>query len=617
MREPKFSYTVFYVLRKDFSTLGKVFRLLEGINIHPKYVLLPVGLSLAAAVFEGAGMGLLVPLLNGFLSKDFSFVTETPILGDILSYLPSWLAERDRTLFAFLLSVFVVSIVCKNTLKYLGNVGMAYLAERSLHHLRKVVFGRYLSFGKLFFDRTSVGQHAILLSDFTQIAIKPILAINKHVNALFSLLVYLLVMSVISWKLTFFVLPLFGIIHLSVKKMLEKIRDLSRSIAEHGGELGKKSVEILSTIPLIKAYAAEHLEQKKYAVISDEMARMNFRVNALQQLILPLQETITLFLGLFLFVGMVYLLVQESTSTAPSFLVYFYLVLNASSKFGTLTGFRGYLADASGSVDAVSAIFSDDGKEFVPDGTKECGGLTREIAFHNLSFLFPGRGTVLQSISFTIAKGSMTAIVGPTGAGKSTIINLIMRFYDSPPGTIFMDGTDIREFRLASLLKHIALVSQDTLLLHDSLVNNIAYGLEGITGGQIREVVERARLSEFVSKLSQGIHTLVGDRGVKLSGGEKQRVSIARALLKGSEILILDEATSSLDSRTEHLIQEAIDEAVKGRTAIVIAHRLSTIQHADTIVVIDDGKLVEEGKLEELLEKRGKFYELWEEQKFD
>ncbi|OGJ57111.1 hypothetical protein A2635_01210 [Candidatus Peribacteria bacterium RIFCSPHIGHO2_01_FULL_51_9] len=602
---------------KDLSTLGKVFRLLEGINIRPAYILAPVSLSLVAAVFEGVGMGLLVPLLNGFLSKDFSFITETPVLGDILSWLPAWIAERDRTLFGFLLGVFVVAIVLKNVLKYLGNVSMAYLAERSLHHLRKVVFGRYLSFGKLFFDRTSVGQHTILLSDFTQIAIKPILAINKHVNALFSLLVYLIIMSIISWKITFFVLPLFGIIHFSVKKMLEKIRQLSRSLAHHGGELGKKSVEILSTIPLIKAYAAEDMEQRKYASISDEMARMNFHVNALQQLILPLQETITLFLGLLLFVGMVYLMVQENTSAAPSFLIYFYLVLNASSKFGTLTGFRGYLADASGSIDAVGEVFKDTGKEFVPDGTKECHGLKKAISFRDLSFVFPGRGEVLRGISFSIAKGSMTAIVGPTGAGKSTLINLLMRFYDSPPGMIFIDDTDIRDFRLKSLLKHVALVSQDTLLLHDTLAYNIAYGLEGVSEHDIRQVVERARLAELVTKLPHGLDTLIGDRGVKLSGGEKQRVSIARALLKGAEVLILDEATSSLDSQTEHLIQEAIDEAIKGRTAIVIAHRLSTIQHADTIIVLDDGRLAEQGTLQELLERRGKFYDLWEEQKFD
>jgi ATP-binding cassette, subfamily B, bacterial MsbA len=603
-------------LIKELAILGKVFHLLKGINIHPAYLLIPITLSLAAAVFEGVGMSLLIPLLNGFLSKDFSFITQTPYLSDVLAMLPSWIAERDRTLFLFLLIVFVCVIVSKNTLKYLGNISMAFLAERSLHHLRKVVFGRYLSFGKLYFDRTSVGHHSIVLSEFTQVALRPILAINKHVNALFSLIVYLVVMSFISWQLTLFALPLFGIIHFAVRTMLERIRTLSKKIAERGGELGKKSVEILSTIPLIKSYSTQGLEQRRYAQVSDEKAKMDFHVTALQNLILPLQETITLFLAVALFAVMLLLLVQGDAESAPSFIVYFYLVLNASSKFGTLTGFRGYLAHASGPIDEVASVFDNSDKDFIPEGDKDCPGLQNVISFRDLSFVFPGRGEVLKKLSFTIKKGSMTAIVGPTGAGKSTIINLIMRFYDCPPNSLYMDDTDIREYRLDSLLTHIALVSQDTLLLHDTLRNNIAYGLDDMSDAQIQEVVERARLTALLTKLPDGLDTVIGDRGVKLSGGEKQRVSIARALLKGSEILILDEATSSLDSQTEKLIQEAIDEAVKDRTAIVIAHRLSTIQHADDIIVLDEGERKEQGTLKDLLDRKGKFYELWEEQKF-
>jgi len=191
-----------------------------------------------------------------------------------------------------------------------------------------------------------------------------------------------------------------------------------------------------------------------------------------------------------------------------------------------------------------------------------------------------------------------------------------MRYYDCPPGTIILDDKDIRDFSLPSLLDHIALVSQETFLFNESLRYNITYGLAEVSEEQLQDTVERARLSEFVQSLPKGLDTLIGDRGVQLSGGEKQRVSIARALLKGAEILILDEATSSLDTKTEKLIQEAIDEAVRGRTTIVIAHRLSTIQHADHIVVIEQGRCLEQGALEELLAKKGTFYELWEEQKF-
>ena len=313
---------------------------------------------------------------------------------------------------------------------------------------------------------------------------------------------------------------------------------------------------------------------------------------------------------------MLYLMVREQAATAPSFLVYFYLVLNASSKFGTFMGFRGTLAAASGPLEEVLKVFRDDDKYYVHSGRRVFPGLQKGIEFRHLSFAYPDDRQVLHDISLTIPKGQMTAIVGPTGAGKTTLISLIMRYYNCEPNTLFMDGTDVRDFSVESLLKHIALVSQETLLLHDTLQSNITYGLQDVSEEAILDAVARARLQDFVDQLPDGLETLIGDRGVKLSGGEKQRVSIARALLKGSEILILDEATSSLDSQTERLIQEAIEEVVKERTSIVIAHRLSTIRNADNIVVIKEGKVVEQGPLAGLLERRDVFYCLWEEQKF-
>ena len=263
-----------------------------------------------------------------------------------------------------------------------------------------------------------------------------------------------------------------------------------------------------------------------------------------------------------------------------------------------------------------ATLFDDTDKYYVKGGTVRFDGLKSGISCKNLSFSYDDEKDVLHNVSFEIPKGSMTAVVGPTGSGKSTLINLLMRFYDCPEGSLFLDGTDIRSFSLDHYLKHIASVSQETLLLHDTLRYNITYGLNTISDHDLMQVIERARLSDFIASLPKGLDTLIGDRGVRLSGGEKQRVSIARALLKGAEILILDEATSSLDSHTEKLIQEAIDEAVKDRTSIVIAHRLSTIQHADQILVLENSRLVEAGTLDALLQKKGKFSQLWEEQKF-
>lgn len=514
------------------------------------------------------------------------------------------------------MGIFVSAVLLKNIFKYASSISMSFFANRSMHHLRKVVFGRYLSFGKLYFDRSSVGHHATVLSVFTEYALSPIINITKYMNALFSLVVYLIVMSMISWQLTFFALPLFVVLHFAVKTMIDHVRELGIEIAEQGSELGKKSIEILSTIPLVKSYGTEALERNKYADISDQKARLDFKVRAISELMLPLQEVITLFMASGLFVIMLWLLAKEGTMEAPPFIVYFYLVLNAASKFGTVTGFRSTLAKAFGPLEEIKDVFSDKSKFFVKGGDTEFCGLQKKIEFKNASFNYGNGRPVIDRVSFTIQKGNMTAIVGPTGGGKSTLINLVMRYYDCEPGSLFVDGTDIRSYDLTSLLNHIALVSQDTLLLHDTLANNITYGLNGISKESLDEAIERARLTELVQKLPQGLDTLIGDRGVMLSGGEKQRVAIARALLKKAEILILDEATSSLDSRTEKLIQEAIDEAAKGRTAIVIAHRLSTIQHADSIVVIDEGSVVEEGGLDDLLAANGMFKTLWDEQQF-
>jgi subfamily B ATP-binding cassette protein MsbA len=574
-----------------------------------------VALAILAAMFEGAGLGLLIPILNGFLQKSFSFVTEAPILGPFVQMLPPSILENDRLIFGVLLGGFIAIYILKSILRFLSVVTMAYMSERTIHHLRKALFSRYLSFGKFFFDNTNIGHHGAVLLEFSRYALQPLIAIDKIVNALFALLAYIIVMLMISWRLTLIALPLFFILHMVIKNIIVRLRMISHATVERGSDLNKKSVEILSTMPLVKSYRTERLEQQRYTKISDEKARLQFRSVFLLSIIQPLQENVMLLVVCAIFAGSLYAFGRDEIASAPALIVYFYVVMNAASKLGQVSGFRGTLANTVGPLNAVLEVFDDNGKYFVRGGNEEFPGLQKEINCKNLSFSYTER-EVLKGMNFTIKKGQMTAIVGPSGAGKSTLIHLLMRYYDCPPESIFVDGKDIRTYTLDSYLRHIAIVSQETLLLHDSLRNNIMYGLEGVTEEMLQDVVRRARLKDFVNQLPQGLDTLIGDRGVRLSGGEKQRVSIARALLKGAEILILDEATSSLDSQTEKLIQEAVDEAVAGRTAIVIAHRLSTIKHADKIVVLKDGTVTEQGTLDELLKEKGTFFHLWEEQKF-
>ncbi len=600
----------------EFTIFGQILRLLKRIHIKPAYLLIPVTLSMLTATFEGISIGLLIPLVQGTLSMDFGFMKTMRGIGTLLTYLPEWVTSSNGTLLGLLLSLFVIAIITKNITRYGSVVSMSHFAFRAAHYLRRMIFARYLSFGKLYFDRTSVGHHTTTLSTFAELSLRPLLSIDKHMNALFSIITYLAVMCAISWKLTIFALPLFIVLHWSVRMIIVQIRAISQRVASAASRLGSKSIEILSTLPLVSSYNMEDAEGRHYGRMSDDMAKAMSRTVVWQELIRPIQELETMVAILCLLAAMFYLATHGEGIPASSFIVYFYLVVNASSKFGILTTFRSTMAGASGPIEEVVKVFDESDKEYVRGGSEVFPGLKNQIAFKSLSFRYTDDRAVLDTLSFTINRGEMTAIVGPTGAGKTTIINLLLRYYDCPPKSLCMDDRDIRDFSTQSLRSHMALVSQETLLLHESLRYNIVYGLENVDEKLLQEAVRRARLESFIQSLPEGLETLIGDRGVKLSGGEKQRVSIARALLKGADILILDEATSSLDSKTEQLIQEAIDDVSQGKTAIVIAHRLSTIKNADKIVFLENGRCIEQGGLQELLEKKGRFAEHWEAQKF-
>ncbi len=494
-------------------------------------------------------------------------------------------------------------------------LSMSFLAFRTSHHLRKQIFSHYLTFGKLFFDQSTIGHHNTVLSTFTELAMYPMIGFDRYLSQAFSLVTYFIIMCSLSWHLTLYAIPLFVILHYSVSLVIGKIRTVSAQIAAAAKSLQKKSIEILTMIPIVIAHNAQSIEKDRYKKLSDDLSAAWFKNSVLYNLVNPINELETLAAMIVLF-SMILFVIHGESLASSSMIVYFYLVMNSAVKFSTLTGFRSQIATASGPVSEILKVFDSKEKFKVEGGQTECTGLKKSIDFRHFHYAYPGGRTVLEDISFSIQKAKMTAIVGPTGSGKTTLVNVIMRYYDCDPAMLFLDDADIRSYTLESLRSHMALVSQDTLLFNDTIGNNISYGFSHVTKKDLQAAVEEASLSEFIAKLPQGLDTIVGDRGVQLSGGEKQRVSIARALLKKADILILDEATSSLDSQTETLIQGAIDRVTKGKTSIVIAHRLSTIKNADVIVVIEHGKCVEQGSLEELLAKKGVFYGYWEAQKF-
>lgn len=590
-------------------------RFLAQLDVRWWYFTVPAVLTALAAAFDGLSLSLLIPLARGVVAQNYDFVHEWPWLEQVIAALPAVSARPAVSKFAWLVAVIFLAAWLKIVLKYMSSLSVAALGRRAAHNLRRLVFERYLRFGKLFFDRSNLGHLNQVLMSYTLKVTEPINQAHLLLSAACHLSVYLAIMFGISWRLSLFVVAVVLPLNYSLKWLLLRIRAISRTYAEALNEFSKQTINILTSMPLVKSYANEAGERARFARLSSAAAGLEFSMARARQLILPLQESITLLAVLLVVAAMAFLVMRGQAAASASFLVYFYVLMNAANTYGSINRYRGTLAEVSGPLHEIKGMLSDEDKYFVPGGPRQFAGLQRAIVFKNLHFSYPGRAA-LHGVSFTLERGRLTALVGPTGAGKSTLVNLIMRFYDCAPGHLFIDEVDIRDYSIPSLRRHLALVSQQAELFNDTLRSNITYGLKTVPDGQLVRALKQARLTEFVLKLPRGLETEIGDRGVQLSGGERQRVAIARALLKRADILLLDEATSSLDSRTERLIQEALAEVMRGKTALVIAHRLSTIKHADKIVVLEHGRVVEQGNFVELLAARGAFYELWQAQQF-
>lgn len=602
---------------KFFRSINNIREFAAKTDVRLRYFFISAALSSSAAILEGIGIALLLPLAKGVLQMDFSFAQHSRAMEFIMHDIFHVYSRPQVFIFTFLVSAILGSMIISNVLHYFAAITAMYQLRKFADNLRRLIFNRYISFGKLFFDRYNLGYlHNILVNFVNQIA-SEFYNLQDAFGRFFVLFVYLIIMFYIEARLTLLIIVILPFLYPATRWLITKIKNSSSVYASFSKKINEQIFNILSCIPLVKIYGREEQEKNEFGALSNNLRIAEWTIDKKRQLIKPVNEIIVLIIIMLLISIMTFMVTKEKTGQVSNFLVFFFLLKKASNSFYFFNILKNSLAVINGPMMEIRKIFDDKDKFFVVDGEKEFKGLSSSIELRNLTFAYVDDIQVLKNISFTIQKDKVTALVGPSGSGKTTLINLIMRFYECPASSIFVDGIDVRECNLGSLRKHMALVSQDALLFNDTLRNNIVYGLdETISADKLIEITKKAKLYEFIEKLPNKFDTYIGDRGVKLSGGEKQRVTIARALLKNAEILILDEATSSLDSKTEKLIQEAIGEAVKGRTTIVIAHRLSTIKNADKIVVVESGRFIEEGTLEELLAKKGKFFEYWQEQKF-
>ena len=427
----------------------------------------------------------------------------------------------------------------------------------------------------------------------------------------FLIIGYLVLMLNISWELALFSVLFLPLVGLIIGSIVKKLRHPASKTQKKLGELVSVLDESLSGVKIIKTYTATEYIKEKFHALSAEIKELSLWMARRQQLASPMSEYmgITAVAVILVFGGS---LVMKGSMSAAGFIAF---IAAFSQITRPVRSFIDQFANINHGVAAGERIFAIiDAQPEITDKSDavEFEGLKEKVEFRNVHFSYDGTREVIDGISFEIRKGETVALVGPSGGGKSTLSELVPRFYDATSGDILIDGRSIRDYKQESLRSHMSVVAQETILFNDTIESNIALGRAGASHDEVVEAAKIANAHNFIMECPEGYNTNIGDRGAKLSGGQRQRLSIARAILKNPELLILDEATSALDTESEKLVQEALTSLLKGRTSVVIAHRLSTIHNADKIIVIDGGRIAEQGTHAELMAKNGIYAKLIE-----
>lgn len=578
----------------------------------PKSVLLATCVFTAlASCFQLLGLGLIIPVVNGLVDEqhyEALLRVYRPWIQPLQVYLPFELS--NSSIFLSLVLLVLCCVYFENFLLYLGQRSAARLTTTTSHLLRSRAFERYLTLGKSFFDRKNVGAVNVTLTNLIN-------EVGQHFYHLSTFIVhstfsvgFLLLMLTISWRLTLLAMVLIPITQLITMLLTKKLKYAAESEVESMVTFSKKSLDILRNIELVLLSGRERDEIAQVKSISAKIAQHGLSSRSRRFLLPRLIEGINSTGMVLLACGATFLFFKVEASSIGRLSVFFI----ALRRFGSqMEYFISSWAQCISNLPALERVISllEEGEESkVVGGTNHFTGIKDSMQFKAVSFSYTSHAAkkTLDSITFSAAASSLTALVGPTGAGKTTLVSLIARFYEYQSGDILLDGRSIRDFDLQSLRSHIGFVSQSAHILQASVRENIAYGSPHATDEEILEAARRARILDFIESLPEQFATRLGEDGTPISGGERQRISIARILLRNPTILILDEATSALDAETEHEVQLAIEELLHDRMVFVIAHRLSTVRRADQVLVIDGGRIIEQGSPQELFQRGGKFH---------
>jgi ATP-binding cassette, subfamily B, bacterial len=481
-----------------------------------------------------------------------------------------------------------------------------------MHDLRQTLYFHIQRLSLAYHDQNSTGE---LLSTLTSDidSIQTFISSN-FLDALIDIVTLVgmvVVMFCINWQFTLIALSVAPVLALVVFKYTRSIRKASREVRKKQGEMVSVIQEVLSSMRVVKAFAREDYEVHRLEEESLENVEIALRARGIKARLAPLVEVIVAVgTGLVLWFGA--RLVLAGSLSAGSLVMFIWYLGKMYKPMQDLSKMTDAYSKAAIGYERIRDILDRDGEVKDQPGARRVSRLRGAIEFDHVTFGYDPKSPTLEDVSFRIEPGQVAAFVGPTGAGKTTIISLISRFYDPVSGVVKIDGLDVRRYQQRSLREHISVVLQETILFHGSVWQNIAYGKPDASRAEILKAAELANATEFIEKMPNGYDTLVGERGVSLSGGQRQRIAIARAVIRNTPVLILDEPSSGLDAESEKLVFEALDRLMKGKTSIVIAHRLSTIRSADVIFVVRDGKLIETGRHEELAASGGLYAELYD-----
>jgi ATP-binding cassette, subfamily B, bacterial MsbA len=582
-------------------------RLLRYLLPHTGTFAIATLAMIVVAVLETATSALVVPIFDQAFAHGGAHAAETPF--GLQRLIPSSGLAAWRMIALLLIGFTVV----KGIAEYFSTYLMAYIGQSSILRLRQELYGHVLSQSAAFFERHRTNYLVSrLISSAAAIEAAVTHTLRDMLREGFTLIAFLCASFYVSWRLTLGSLLIAPPVAGLTMRFGSSLRKLARESFEGNKRLTDTAQEALANHSIVKAYRAEAREQSRFSAVAQRVLRANLRSASISGMSPPIIELIgVLFIAALLFFAERE--IRLGRMDQAQFVLFLILLFRSYDPMRKLSRLQNSMSQALAAARHVWEVMDEAAEIPERPNAVELPPLQREIQFADVHFGYGDESrVVLRGINLTVPAGKLVALVGQSGGGKSTLTKLLPRFHDPASGAVLWDGIDLRDARLASLRRQMALVTQETVLFNDTVRYNITYGRPDATDEQIHDAARTALAHDFILELPRGYDTVIGERGIFLSGGQRQRLAIARAVLIDAPVLVLDEATSALDAESEQLVQRAIGNLIRDRTTIVIAHRLSTVRRADLIVVMEGGQIIEEGTHAELLARGGQYQKLYE-----